>query len=411
MKRNDKVTPEGTKDFLFEECSARRRLAERLSGIFEARGFLRVETPGLEFYDVFDPELSGISQEVLYKTTDRRGRLLVMRPDSTLPVARLAATRLQNLPKPIRLYYTQPVYRCNPGLMGRSDETTQTGVELIGAGGMRADLDVIAAAVAALRQCAPNFRLELGHAGIFQSLVKRLPVSEEVREDIRSAVEAKNYAALDELLGGLGDDERARAVRRLPRLFGGEKVFAEAEPLCGDSEFRRTLRYLRDLYRSASALGLGDHLIADLGLVQRNDYYTGIVFSAYAEGRGEAVLLGGRYDNLLGRFGSPMPAVGFAVNLDVLSAEYRKRKGCGCACGRADVLVHGESGFEVRALAYADALRAHGLRCENSVFADLKEALAYARMAKIPRVDAVGDQVKTISGTEDTDETDSNCAD
>lgn len=411
MKKNDRITPEGTRDLLFEECLARRHMEETLAGIFEERGFFRVETPGLEFYDVFDPESSGIGQEVMYKTADRRGRLVVMRPDSTLPVARLAATRLQNLPKPLRLYYRQPVYRSNPGLMGRSDETMQTGIELLGAGGMRADLEVIAAAVESLRRCAPGFRLELGHAGIFRSLIRQLPVSHDAREDIRAAVETKNYAALDALLAGLSGDRRAWAVRQLPRLFGGEEVFGKAAPLCADNESGRTLQYLRRLYDSLSELGLGESLIVDLGLVQRNDYYTGVVFSAYVEGRGDAVLLGGRYDNLLGHFGPSAPAVGFAVNIDALAAEYLKKDGESHSFRRADVLVHGEDGFGVRALRYAASLRERGIRCENSVFPTKEEALRHARETGIARVDVVGDTINTIDLTEAADETDSDRTD
>ena len=148
----------------------------------------------------------------------------------------------------------------------------------------------------------------------------------------------------------------------------------------------------------------------DLGLVQRNDYYTGVVFSAYVEGRGEAVLVGGRYDNLLGHFGSPAPAIGFAVNIDALAEEFLKQDTEICSFRCADVLVHGENGFEVRALQYASALRKEGLSCENSVFSTTEEALRHARKKGIPRLDVVGETTKTIHTTEDADETDSNRA-
>ncbi len=140
MKKNSRITPEGTKDYLFEECLLRRQIEKQLSAVFEARCFHEVMTPGFEFYDVFDPDFSGIPQEIMFKMTDRVGRLLVMRPDNTLSIARLTATRLQNLPKPIRLFYTQPVYRNNPGLNGRNNENLQMGIELLGAGGLRPDL-------------------------------------------------------------------------------------------------------------------------------------------------------------------------------------------------------------------------------------------------------------------------------
>lgn len=398
MKKYNKITPEGTSDLLFEECLVRRYVEKTLASAFSSRGFNEVVTPGLEFYDVFDPDFSGIGQEVMYKMTDKRGRLIVMRPDSTMPIARLTATRLQSLPKPIRLFYTQPIYRNNPDLIGRSDETVQTGIELLGAGGIRADLEVIVTAIEALGQCVPNFRLELGHAGFFRALAEQLPVSDDLREDIRRAIESKNYAALNAILDQLGNSKQVMAIRRLPRLFGGEEVFDQAAPLCNDEKSTQTLAYLHELYRSLAELGLGDKIIVDLGLVQRNDYYTNIVFSAYVEECGDAVLLGGRYDNLLGCFDSPMPAIGFAINVDAI-AKIILERGETFAILPVDILVHGETGFEIKALNYASDLVKNGIKCENSVFETRTEALNYAKVRGIGRIDIIGDTVEIINLT------------
>ena len=111
MKKYNKITPEGTKDLLFEECITRRSVEQKLAQVFTAHSYHEVVTPGLEFFDVFHFDASEIGQELMYKMTDKRGRLVVMRPDSTVPIARMTATRLQNQPKPSRLYYTQQVYR------------------------------------------------------------------------------------------------------------------------------------------------------------------------------------------------------------------------------------------------------------------------------------------------------------
>lgn len=395
MKKNDRITPEGTKDFLFEECLTRRYIEKTINDVFSSRGFHEVVTPGLEFYDVFDPDFSGISQDVMYKMTDKRGRLIVMRPDSTLPIARLTATRLQNLPKPVRLYYTQPIYRNNPGLAGRSDETAQTGIELLGAGGIRADLDVISTAVEALGKCVPGYRLELGHAGFFRALAERIP-GEDLREDIRSAIEMKNYARLNHILDGLPQSGEVRAMRELPRLFGGEEVFERAALLCGDSKLKDTLEYLRTVFHSISALEQCGRLIIDLGLVQRNDYYTGIVFSAYVEECGDAILLGGRYDDLLGRFGQPMPAIGFSVNVDAIAKTLLER-GNVCPVLPMDVLVHGEAGYETKAVEYTSSLLGKGLRCETSVFETQDEAISYAQTSGIKRIDFVAESIKTVN--------------
>ena len=224
MRTYSKITPEGARDLLFEECRARREAQARLSRVFSLRGYREVITPGLEYFDVFNLPGAAVSQQEMYKCTDNHGRLLVFRPDSTLPIARMAASRLQGQEKPLRFFYSQTIYRNRPDLSGRSDESAQMGIELMGAGGIRADLEVIAAAVAALSACVPDFRVEIGHARFFQALADQLPLSLEDKETLRDTIESKNYAALSELLDPLGDLPPARAMAQLPRLFGGEEA-------------------------------------------------------------------------------------------------------------------------------------------------------------------------------------------
>jgi ATP phosphoribosyltransferase regulatory subunit len=394
MKKNNRVTPEGTKDYLFEECQVRRKIEGWLAGMFSSHCFREVITPGLEFYDVYDSDFSGIPPEVMYKMSDSKGRLMVLRPDNTLSIARLTAVRLQNYPRPLRLYYRQPVYRNNPGLTGRSNENLQMGVEMLGASGLRPDLEMVSMAVEALSSFFPDFRLELGHAGFFRVLADRLSTSAEVREEIRKAIETKNYTALSKTLSCFPDCTEVRALLELPHLFGGEEVFEKAAVFC-TGRLRKTLEYLHLIYRSVAELGLGDKLIVDLGLVQRNDYYTGIIFSAYAESYGDALLLGGRYDNLLEHFGTPMPAVGFGVNVDAIAQILLKRGGT-CKQQCAEVLVHGEDGYEARAIQYAANLAGQGVCCENSICKTDKEAMEYARSVGIGRVDFVGSAVRTV---------------
>lgn len=386
MKRFNKVTPEGTKDILFEECLAQREISTRLERVFKMRGYNEVITPGIEYYDVFDLENAAIPQYEMYKATDNKGRLIVFRPDLTLPIARLTATRLQSMEKPVRLYYDQPVYRNRKDLSGRSDESTQAGIELLGAAGLRADLEVIAAAVDALSACTEDFRLEIGNARFFQALADELPISDDVKEDIRLTIESKNYAALGDMLDALEPSACTEAIRKLPRLFGREEVFKEAESFCkGHPVLSETLAYTKKLYNALSALGLGDRLMVDFGLVQRNDYYTGVVFSAYVENHGDAVLMGGRYDNLLKQFDAPMPAVGFAADVDALAAlllEKEPAKGV----PTPDVLIHAENGQEIRAQLLLRELTAKGKICETSVFETAEEARACAARRNIPEV-------------------------
>ncbi len=395
MKNYAKITPEGTKDLLFEECLANRTVSSVLGTVFFQRGFHEVLTPGIEFYDLFSEDISGIPMEYMFKMSDSKGRLMVMRPDSTLPIARMVSTRLKNVSHPIRLYYNQRVYRYNPGLTGRSNEVMQAGVELIGAKGMRADLEVITTAVDALSKCVPDFRIEIGHAGFFKALADKLPVSARRREKIRFFIESKNYSALNSTLDKLEQTPSVQVIRKLPRLFGGVEVLEEACRITDDQDALTALDYIREIYDRLSRYGLGDRLMIDLGLVQRNDYYSGIVFSGYVSGSGEPVLIGGRYDNLLDSFEAPAPAVGFGINVDALARVMLKR-GNIPAKKQADVLVYGETGFEMEAVRYMQTLLQAGISAENCVSETEEEALAYAKFRGIPRLAAVGREIRTM---------------
>ena len=180
MKNYSKITPEGTRDYLFEESDALRAVERQLADLFKSRGYKKIVTPTIEFFDVFNRESAGTLPEALYTMTDAYGRLLVLRPDSTLPIARVAATRLKGATLPLRLYYNQNVFSRRPKLSGHNDETSQSGIELIGAKGLRADLEVITMAIQALELCgAPDYQIEIGHAGYFKSLCASLSCDEE----------------------------------------------------------------------------------------------------------------------------------------------------------------------------------------------------------------------------------------
>ncbi len=390
MRKNRRITPQGTRDLLFEECLARREVENRLSDLFVQRGFCEVMTPGIEFYDVVPGDNEAIPPESVYKLTDTKGRLLVLRPDSTMPIARLTATRLQNARLPIRLYYAQDVFRLNQGLSGHNDQTFQAGVELIGAAGERADLDILSLAAQSLRECVgDDFRLEIGHVGVFRSLVDQLEVDAETRDEIRSLVESKNYAALSDRLDTLPADETVAALRRLPRLFGGEEVLEEAQAFCRTDASRHALDTLKRLYQAMKECGLSDNVMIDLGLVHPQEYYTGVIFRGYVEGSGDTVVSGGRYDTLLRQFGPDLPATGFGVNVDSLTKLLLER-------GKIDpvippeVLVAAKDGCEAQALKKLGELVEDGVLCEFSVFDTLEGSMDYARSRCIPKVMEVG---------------------
>ncbi len=372
--------PEGTRDILYADCAAKRRVEDLLGGVFAGAGYSEIVAPTLEYLDVFE-EKNAIPVEEMYKLVDRHGRIMALRPDSTTPIARVAASRLREQPLPLRLYYTQNVLRAGEGERGRRSEFTQSGVELIGAAGLRADLEVLCTALSAMEAAGiKNYKLELGHVGFFKELLKQTCYSPEDAERIRGYIEYKNFAALSDLLSAYSGQPGVEALSRLPRLFGGVEVLREAAELSGGGN--GALSYLEALYGSLSSMGLSEHISIDLGLVHHLDYYTGLVFGCYIEGSGEPVMSGGRYDGLVGAFGVELPAVGFAVNVDAvadcLSTPIPTKE--------PDILVHFPEDGLLRAMAYRTEREAEGLRCELSLCDSPEESRALAAKRGIATV-------------------------
>lgn len=388
MKRYDLLTPEGTRDQLFDECLAKRTIQEKLRKIFTAYGYFEVITPGLEFYDVFNSKTRYFPPETMYKLVDGKNRLMVMRPDNTMPIARLAATRLREEKLPLKLYYNQSIFMVNPKNSGRDDEFTQSGIEILGGERVAADYEALSLAAQALFAIDEDFTLEIGESGIFQTVVEDLNLPEEKSEQIHSLIESKNFPALNEALAGMSGSA-AEAVRALPSLFGESEVFAEAEKYMYSKELRTKLAGLRATYEALCSMGYSDRIKVDLGLAHKKNYYTGILFRGYVEGYGLPVLSGGRYDDLLGDFGRNAAAVGFAVNVEA-AAKVFLRNTSEPLTKPADVLVFSEPGCEIAALNHCSELIDSGLTVFNSLFATADEAAQYARVHGIKRIDAVG---------------------
>lgn len=395
MKRNELITPEGTRDLLFDECLAKREAEKRLARIFKSHGYSEVVTTGIEFYDVFSKGSRTVKQEALYKLTDSKGRLIVLRPDSTIPIARLVATRLKSASLPLRLYYNQPYFENNALLKGHSDEVTQAGVEFIGTKSRRADFEVLSLAVEALSSIDSNFRIEIGNVGLFKELVSNLDIDRDTAEQIRYYIVNKNYPALNDMLDTLGDSDVIRALKELPRLFGKKEVFKRASKYFVNEKIRDILKDLEYVYDSLSKLGIEENLSVDLGSVNKIDYYTGLTFKGYFEGIGEDVLAGGRYNHLISEFGYDQPATGFGINVNACAALLLKN-GSATKTKVSDVLVFSQMEYVMEAISYANSLSKKGLVVENSVFETLDETKEYALKKGIPKVVLVGERIENI---------------
>lgn len=323
MDRYMNITPDGTKDYMFNQAKKIRETEEKIREVFEKSGYGEVITPAVEFYDVFATNGSHFPQESLYKTVDSKGRMLVMRPDSTIPIARMISSKL-NLPEiPLKLYYSQAVYRQEDTLKGRKNEIRQMGIENIGMRDTNTDVDVLQLAARAIESAGvKNYRLEIGNIGLFNGLLDKIGASEKEKEEIYMLVLSKNYAALKDILENFSDKKGAEIIMELPKMFGGIEVITEIKKMLSgyDRSLIETVLYLEEIVNAMNRNGYGDHIFIDLGLVNQVDYYTGLIFRGYADKIGEAVVSGGRYDDLYKGMGTDVCAVGFAINVEQLMA-------------------------------------------------------------------------------------------
>ena len=314
--RKFSTTP-GTRDILPPESTRLLDVQAKVLERFRLHGFREVITPALEYSEVVEePKLRDAS----FKLFDPDNQMLLLRPEMTTPIARLVAQRLSNAPTPHKLSYSLPVYRRTGVGHGQSAEFHQAGVEVVGSTSPGEDAGTIALLVEALQSVgldAPqDFALVLGQTAFYEGYLRR--VVPEATPGLLAALAAKDLVRVDEISEGLPDG--APGVHEIPRIVGpatDASVLERAERYA-EGEAATALQNLREILSHLDACGHLRSVMLDLGLTGRHNYYTGAVYEVYAAGLGFTVANGGRYDNLLRRFGEPLPATGFAISLERL---------------------------------------------------------------------------------------------
>jgi len=287
-------------------------------GVFEGWDYEEIIPPLFDYADVF---AGGDLFPRTYSFPGRDGSLLALRPDFTSLLAKIAAGRLSARPLPLRLYYSGEVLRYEPPRAGRRSELYQMGLEHLGGPRVASDGEVLAVAAECLEGLGvTDWVLAMGHVGVFAGLLPEAPIEGVHMQRLRDRVESKDPEGVAEAARAAGLEARvSEGLVRLTHLAGTPEVLDEAASAL--REFPRAqaaVAELRAVIATLEAAGLGARLAVDLGEVRGLDYYTGLVFRAYAPGLGFEVGGGGRYDTLLARFGRPLPAVGFMLGLDRL---------------------------------------------------------------------------------------------
>jgi ATP phosphoribosyltransferase regulatory subunit len=272
-----------------------------------------------------DERAAGIS----YRLFDEHGHVLALRPDMTIPIARLVATRYGQAQPPFRFCYLSHAYRAVRPQRGQQREFLQAGIELIGADAPDATVEVLEVLCAALDAAGlTRARIGLGDAGLYRGLLETMGVEGGARARALEALERHDFVALEAEVRGLELDSTKRDVLvALPQLRGGAEVIERAIELGGEDTSRATSR-LREVAEGIVRRGISERVIFDLGLVRDLGYYTGAIFEVYDPALGHIIGGGGRYDDLLGRFGRSLPACGFALFVErvhVAQAEEERR--------------------------------------------------------------------------------------
>lgn len=389
--------PQGVVDLVYQDAADKRDLEAALRARFRAWGYDELIPPTFEYADTLASEAGTQLAEEMYRFTDRDGRTLALRPDLTIPAARVVATRLYDQPMPLRLFYVGSVFRYEAPQAGRQREFTQAGIELIGAGTPAADAEVLALTAEALRAAGlGQFQLALGQMAFFRGLLAELDAPASGLQALQSAIDRKNPADLAGVLDQLAIDGALRhAFTLLPGLNGGVEVLQQARAICVNGAMDAALAWLEDIHELLAAYGVAGAVTFDLGETRGMEYYTGITFKGYTPGLGFSICSGGRYDDLVGHFGRPQPAVGCALWIDRILLARQRQGGRPPAAG-SDLLW--AAGACPGCLGLALELRRRGLRVELDV-AGLDLAELSRRAARVA-VCGGGDQVWLHHGQE-----------
>jgi ATP phosphoribosyltransferase regulatory subunit len=313
--------PTGMRDHAPAAASARRRIVDGLLTVFERHGFARVITPAFEYEEVLALGLGDAARAATFRFVEpSSGEVVALRPDITPQIARLIATRYRDEPGPVRLCYEGSVVRLERGARGQR-ELMQAGVELAGVPGADGDAESIGLAVEALAAVGlPRPTIDLGHLGLAREVLSAVELPEAALGDARRCIARHDGAGLADVLKSARGSKAAIAFARLlPELSGAPDLLDDARAQAPNGGIKRTLADLAAIVAAVSARKLDARLHVDLGEVRGFDYYTGVRFQAFVPGAASAVLQGGRYDDLLARYGRPSPAVGFAVDVDAVA--------------------------------------------------------------------------------------------
>lgn len=321
-------TPEGVRDIYGEEFRRKLFIEERLKGLINSYGYEDIQTPVFEYFDIFSGNIGTIPSKELYKFFDKEGNTLALRPDFTPSIARVTAKYFADDNMPLRFCYVGNTFNNTSDYQGRLKESTEIGVELIGDVSADADIEMLMMVIDSMKESGlSEFQISVGNLEFFKGLCTEYGIDEDNELLLRQMINDKNYFGTQDVLDTLKlKDSVKEVILRMPDLFGGVDILTEAEGYVSNDRSLKAIGRLKEIYEVLTLNGLEKYISFDLGMLSKYNYYTGIIFRAYTYGSGDAIVKGGRYDNLLSEFGKNSAAIGFCIQIDQLMSVLERQK-------------------------------------------------------------------------------------
>lgn len=361
MSRQLLHTPEGVRDIYGDEKQKKNIVEKLLHEKIKGYGYRDIQTPTFEFFDVFSKEVGTTPSRELYKFFDKEGNTLVLRPDFTPSIARCAAKYFMDENVPIRFCYQGNTFTNTSNLQGKLKEVTQMGAELIGDDSVYADAEMIAMTIESLYHAGlSDFQISIGNVEYFKGICEEAGLTEETEEQLRELISGKNFFGAEELLDGIHvKDTYKNALLKVSELFGGKEILAKASDLALNSRAKEAVHRLEKVYEVLCQYGVEKYVSFDLGMLSNYNYYTGIIFKGFTYGIGDAIMKGGRYNNLLKQFGKEAPAIGFVIVIDDLLVAMNRQETVISGVEQTCKIYYTEATFE-KQLMTAKKMRADG---------------------------------------------------
>lgn len=376
-------TPEGVRDIYDNECKKKLKVLDKMHHALSLYSYNDIETPTFEFFDIFNQDKGSATSNEMYKFFDRENNTLVLRPDMTPSIARCVAKYYNDEELPLRLCYQGKTFMNTHNHQGKLNEITQLGAELINDDSSAADAEVIATVIDCFVAAGlKEFQIEIGEVDFFKGILEDANLDDNTIDEIRGLIHNRNFFGLEILIKELDLSEDVKKVLlSFDQLFGGLEMLDTAKKLVSNQTSIDAIERLEKVYKALSYSGYEQYISFDFSLLSRYEYYTGIVFRGYTYGTGDAVVKGGRYNNLLKQYGKDAPAIGFAFYIDDLMMAISRQK-IDVAIDNSDNIILYNIEQQETAIRIANHLRKTDRKVELIRKSKKKKVVDYAEYGK-----------------------------